>query len=455
MKAFILLLLIAMPTFSQKLWEIDVTGNGNLTDVREIPNSELLLFTYNTGRLEIRRGSDGSFVNQLISKPGESDGPVISSTGTLYYFRNTFATDTIEFRDIITNEPVIRISPIIEEYESNPIFDHRVYHRYNLFDNNTKLVGNIVYVDEDDSRNDESIRIIYNIVTRQIEYQRLFDVKSVDYYYSTIDKSYLSPDDKYFIETSGNYSRARIFNLQTRGYEVEFDGENNDEEKSKVDVLRNGRFQNDSIIIRTSSLSLKVYSFPEMQLKIDKNIWSKFHFFIGTYPLSLGLCENILTCNVNEEKENQTNQYYRYFVKIDLSTEQITYSSKNYQSSLDYCSVVVNDCSKLIIDRDFDNRLGVIACYDYSTLNVLPQNPGINYFSKLGSVINFNSSLFIGQNARIEIYDSVGNKVGNLYNGVINQASYQFQIPDLPSGAYYLQCQLPTQNLNFNFMVVI
>ncbi len=453
MKAFILLLLIAMPTFSQKLWEIDVTGNGNLTDVREIPNSELLLFTYNTGRLEIRRGSDGSFVNQLISKPGESDGPVISSTGTLYYYRS--AVDTIEFRDIITNEPVIRVSPQIEELEGNPVFDLKAFRRFELFGNNTKIYGYLSYRDEDDSRNNRSNYIIYNLLTKQIEYQRPYDENGIDHYYSTIEKSYMSPDDKYIIEISAVKPKARIFNLQTRVYEFQFDGENNDEEKSKVDVLENGRFQNDSMIIRISPLSLKVYSFPEMQLKIDKNIWSKFHFFIGTYPLSLGLCENILTCNVNEEKENQTNQYYRYFVKIDLSTEQITYSSKNYQSSLDYCSVVVNDCSKLIIDRDFDNRLGVIACYDYSTLNVLPQNPGINYFSKLGSVINFNSSLFIGQNANIEIYDSIGEKVAPLYSGIISQNNYQFNLPNLPSGVYYLQCQLTNQQvLNYKFILM-
>ena len=191
MKAFILLLLIAMPLFSQKLWEIDVTGNGNLTDVREIPNSELLLFTYNTGRLEIRRGSDGSFVNQLISKPGEFDGPVISRTGTLYYYRG--AVDTIEFRDIITNEPVIKVSPEITELEGNPVFDVKAFQMFELFDNNTKIIGNLVYADKDDSRNNRPNYIIYNLVTKQIEYQRPIDTEGTDYYYSTIDKSYLSP----------------------------------------------------------------------------------------------------------------------------------------------------------------------------------------------------------------------------------------------------------------------
>ena len=176
-----------MPTFSQKLWEIDVTGNGNLTDVREIPNSELLLFTYNTGRLEIRRGSDGSFVNQLISKPGESDGPVISSTGTLYYYRS--AVDTIEFRDIITNEPVIRVSPEIEELEGNPVFDVKGFQMFELFDNNTKIVGNMIYKDKDDSRNNRPNYIIYNLVTKQIEYTR--PSHTSDVYYSTISKTYL------------------------------------------------------------------------------------------------------------------------------------------------------------------------------------------------------------------------------------------------------------------------
>ncbi len=453
MKAFILLLLIAIPLFSQKLWEIDVTGNGNLTDVREIPNSELLLFTYSTGRLEIRRSSDGSFVNQLISKPGESDGPVISSTGTLYYYRS--AVDTIEFRDIITNEPVIRVSPEIEELEGNPVFDVKGFQMFELFDNNTKIIGNLIYADEDDSRNNKPNFVIYNIVTKQIEYQRPIDIKSTDYYYSITEKSYISPDERYIIETSGNYSRARMFNLQTKTYEFEFDGDVSEEQSYIAGVLENGRFQSNNLVTKGVSDMFRSYSFPDFILLENIDVWSKSHFFISSLN-GFNVCNDVFICDVAERKENQTNQYYRYYVKYNYIKGEIIYSSKNYQASLDYSAVFTYDnCSKVIIDRDYDNRDGVIACYDANTLDVIPQYPESNYFSQLGQVINFSSSLFMGQTANIEIYDSIGEKVAPLYSGIISQNNYQFNLPNLPSGAYYLQCQLPNQTLNFNFMVVI
>ena len=50
---FFILLISFTSAFSQKLWEIEVNPNDLLRDVMEIPNSDLLLFTYNTGKLEI------------------------------------------------------------------------------------------------------------------------------------------------------------------------------------------------------------------------------------------------------------------------------------------------------------------------------------------------------------------------------------------------------------------
>ncbi len=452
MKVFILLLLMAIPIFSQKIWEIDVTGNGNLTDVREIPNSELLLFTYNTGRLEIRRSSDGSFVNQLISKPGESDGPVISSTGTLYYYRS--AVDTIEFRDIITNEPVIRVSPVIEELESNPIFDLKAFRRFELFDNNTKIYGYLSYRDEDDSRNNRSNYIIYNLLTKQIEYQRPYDSQNIDYHYTGIEKSYLSPDEKYIIEISAVKPRARMFNLQTKTYEFEFDGDVSEEQSYIAGVLENGRFQSNNLVTKGVSDMFRSYSFPDFILLENIDVWSKSHFFISSLN-GFNVCNDVFICDVAERKENQTNQYYRYYVKYNYIKGEIIYSSKNYQASLDYSAVFTYDnCSKVIIDKDYDNRNGIVACYDANTLDAPQENQNQNYFSQDSNQITFNSQEFLGQLATIDIYNSVGAKVGTSYNGIINQSNLQFQLHDLPSGSYHLQCQLPNQTLNFNFMVV-
>ena len=163
----------------------------------------------------------------------------------------------------------------------------------------------------------------------------------------------------------------------------------------------------------------------------------------------------MITAQVAERIGKTGQNYYRYFMKIDLNTEQIMYSSKNTQVNLEYRNIFpLSDCEKIIIERDFDNRDGIVACYNQQTLDVIPDNPGVNYFSKIDAFINFSSTLFIGQNAIIAIYDSLGNKVATLYNGVINQTSYQFNLPDLSSGTYHIQCQLSSTNLNFNFVVV-
>lgn len=452
MKAFILLLLIAMPLFSQKLWEIDVTGNGNLTDVREIPNSELLLFTYNTGRLEIRRSSDGSFVNQLISKSGESDGPVISSTGTLYYYRS--AVDTIEFRDIITNEPVIRVSPEIEELESNPIFDNKAFRRFELFGNNTKIYGYLSYRDEDDSRNNRSNYIIYNLLTKQIEYQRPYDSKNIDYYYTGIEKSYMSPDEKYIIEISAVKPRARMFNLQTREYEFEFDNESGN--SYQFDALLTYKFISNSQMVFMSGTGFYIRSFPDFDLKYHIELFNKF----GIYPANHSgyyLCGDELFFITGEKIPGGGSQDYRFWhIRLNIKTDEIVFNSKDkYTFKTMFNGFLIGNCDKIIIPKDFDNRNGIIACYDYSTLDVLSQNPNQNYFTQDSHQITFNSQEFLGQLATIDIYNSVGAKVGSLFNGIIDQSNLQFQIPDLPSGAYYLQCQLQNQTLNFNFMVVI
>lgn len=142
-------------------------------------------------------------------------------------------------------------------------------------------------------------------------------------------------------------------------------------------------------------------------------------------------------------------------VQINIENNQLEYNYKDvYTTKSMYATYLIDNCTKIIVGKDIDNRNGIIACYDFQTLNKEINENGIGYFSKTDSIINFNSLEFIGQTANIEIFNSTGIKVGNLHNGILSRSIYYFQIPELPSGAYYLQCQLPNQNLNFNFVVV-
>ena len=123
-----LLLFIAIPVFSQKLWEIEVNPNDLLRDVMEIPNSDLLLFTYNSGKLEIRNSNDGSLVRDVIRPQGEKGGYNISGLGNSYYFsergdyepdkEDTYVNDTIFVYDLFTDEITNRISFDLKGYEN-------------------------------------------------------------------------------------------------------------------------------------------------------------------------------------------------------------------------------------------------------------------------------------------------------------------------------------------------
>ena len=123
-----LLLLIALPLFSQKLWEIQVDPSDYLRDVVEIPNSDLLLFTYNTGKLEIRNSQDGSLVKNVIVPNGELGSYNISGLGNSYYFSERaefepgnvekMINDTIFVYDLFSDQIIDRISFDIEGFEN-------------------------------------------------------------------------------------------------------------------------------------------------------------------------------------------------------------------------------------------------------------------------------------------------------------------------------------------------
>jgi len=269
MKTIIILMLLCITSaFSQKLWEIQVNPDDLLRDVKEIPNSDLLLFTYNTGKLEIRRSGYGSFVNQLIKKPHESGELRITNNGQLYYYQS--GNDTLEYRDILTNETVIRISPEIEGLEGDPKFDSKAFQRFELFENNTKVVGNMVYMDDDDSRNNVNYFVIYDIPTRTVEYKN----NPYDERYMFIGKSYLSPDDRYFIETAYNKPYGRIFNLETKEYEFEFDGSESDEESYKIGAISGGKFESNNLLGIYDLYEIKLFTFPDLILYKQYNFFN-------------------------------------------------------------------------------------------------------------------------------------------------------------------------------------
>jgi len=456
MKILILLILLSSTLFSQKLWEIEVNPNDLLRDVTEIPNSDLLLFTYNTGKLEIRRIEDGSFVNQLISKTNESGDLRISNSGKYYYkqYYNYNASipdnDTIEIKDIRNNEVYLKFSPSINNLELENDFKNKKIFNCFLIENDTKILSRVYYT-FGDGQKVYGYFFIYNIVTK--EYEKIEDVV-LGGDYSAISKSYLSPDDKYMIEVSAVKSKARLFNTLTKEYEFEFDGSESDEESYKLGALQNGSFQFNNFINIGSGSEYILFSFPQLNIEEKINFFSKYGLFLSQ-PGRNSICNNSSILRIFERLPNQPTKYYKYFVNYDFSSREFIYSSKEYQNNLDYCEIFsIDNCQKIIIDRDFDYRPGIIACYDYNTLDVESYNNKSVHFYNSDNTITFNSQEFIGQIANIGIYNSSGSKIGTLHNGIINQENYNFQIPDLPSGAYYLQCQLPNQNLHFNFMVV-
>lgn len=154
MKILILLILLSSTLFSQKLWEIQVNPDDMLRDVTEIPNSDLLLFTYNTGKLEIRRSEDGSLVRDVIRPQGELGSYNISGLGNSYYFseraeymkgkENTYINDTIFIYDLFSDEIINKISFDLEGYENKENISTKKI-RYSFTPDMTKIFGKIEY----------------------------------------------------------------------------------------------------------------------------------------------------------------------------------------------------------------------------------------------------------------------------------------------------------------------
>lgn len=196
---------------------------------------------------------------------------------------------------------------------------------------------------------------------------------------------------------------------------------------------------------------IKLFTFPDLIL------YKQYNFFNDNLRLAgYIICNEDIILNCFQRKPDAGKHDYEYWYSIyNIVTESITYNSYNelifppgVRMSL------ISNCNNVVFINDIDYTLGKVTCYNFNTLDVNDNLDNFNYFEKNGTNINFNSNEFIGQFSNISIYNSSGSNVGDIHNGIITQPNYSFQLPELPSGTYYLQCQLPNQNLNFNFVVV-
>ncbi len=447
LKFYIIILLIAKPVFSQKIWEVKHEKNFYFYKALEVPNSDLLILEFENKFIEIRHKSDGSLVNKYIKKQNESGEIRIPNTGDVYYYTNS--NGSFECRNILTNELEIYVPEINYYLDKNTEYNSKTLQKFELYDNNTKLIGYLCYLDTNDLKNYKNILIIYNLKTNAIEYESINSVFGLN----TIYRSYISPDDKYFIQIYSIAEKASMFNLQTK-QSTEFKVREKD---GTIDLLGTkivyllmwGTFQNDGIICTFFEDRLLIYTFPEFKQKSNDIAVQKDRlFFTGTSPIRLcGDYSNTLAYKWINFKMN----YYKiYFIKFNNITGNIVFNSENIPLTFeDKVIYILDDCNKIIFNDD-----GYIVCYNINTLDI--QNTIINEhcFNHYDDKIYFNSEDYLGQLAKINIYNNLGAEVTSLYNGIINQRNFQFQILDLPSGIYHLQCQLPSKNLYFNFVII-
>ncbi len=474
MKTILLLLFfITIPVFSQKLWEIEHNPNDVVRDVSEIPNSDLLLFTYNSGKLEIRNSNDGSLVRNVIRPQGEKGGYNISGLGNSYYFsargdyepdkEETYVNDTIFVFDLFTDEIINRITFDVGQYKSQSNFINKSL-KYNFTPDMTKVFGKIgynfidgpgfhfFYVYDINHR-----KIIYTEEVNRLRVSEFGEFTGPGFYL----KSYRSSPDSKFLILNGMdngdgkwddpVGAAKMFNVELNEMSILMTNKNTSSEKLGALTSSNTRFLSNSKLI---SSGYNIYNFPNFNLVRSINLFADYGLH-SVLDNESSICNNNLFCRVGERIENTQNKFYYYHIFLNYDDKNIILNTKNLQTSLEFSrKFLIKNCLNLIVVKDFDNREGIVTCYEFNTLDVEFINSNNVYFNKVDNAINFNSQEFIGQTASIEIYNSVGARVGTLYNGFINQPNYNFQIPELPSGAYYLQCQLPIQNLNFNFVVV-
>lgn len=435
-------------SFSQKLWE-SYKDNQSIKDVKEVPDLGVLVFDFYRGNYEVRNASTGILVNKLIIKDNESDGILkISNHKGLYNFH--YSKDSIEFRSILTNEVKIKISPTVFEFEKELKSFDKFYYKYEIYDSNTKVIGNIIYSNIEPNQPNRTFFFIYDIPNDEFSYLRDITVSDMEEQFD--DVSFISPDENYYVESNHYKSIVRLLNLKTLEFDYEFEGKDDIEKSMLLGTLKYGVFDGYGVIGRAINEYILTYTFPEMIL-IDKvDINSKYGInFSSNYS---NICGDIVISEVAERDKYEFTKVYRYFIVYNFKTDEILFSSKELQTSLDYCKIFVYDnCRKVIIDRDFRNSHLFIASYDLITLSSEKKQNNFDYFNHNLNTITFYSNEFIGKSANIDIYNSLGKKVITLHNGLISNQEYNFHIPELINGVYFLQCQLESQNLNYSFII--
>lgn len=449
MKSLLLLtILLYNISFSQKLWE-SYKDNQSIRNVKEVPDLGVLVFDFYGGNYEVRNASTGIILNKLIIKENESDGILkISNHKGLYNFH--YSKDSIEFRSILTNDIKLKISPSVFEFEKELESFDKSYFKYEIYDSNTKIIGNLIYSNIEPNQSNRTFFFIYDIPNDEFIYVRDATVTELEEQFD--DVSFISPDENYYIESNYYKSIVRLLNLKTFEFDFEFEGKDDIEKSMLIGNLRFGVFDGYNLVGRAINQYILTYSFPEMTLidKIDLNSKYGFHFASSNFSF----CGDIVISEVAERDKYEFTKVYRYFIVYNFKTDEILFSSKDLQISLDYCKIFVYDnCQKVIIDRDFDNRHLFIASYDLNTLSSERKQHNFKYFNHQFNSISFISNEFIGKSANIEIYNSLGKKIITLHNGLISQSEYIFQIPELINGVYFLLCQLEKQNLNYSFII--
>jgi len=437
MKILMLLILLTSTLFSQKLWEIEL--DKNIIQVELMPDGEHFIVNYGiTGenkkdmKVEVRKLIDGSIEKQILTD--EFRNAYIESN-TEIYFTQDFKYFMLKYSNILfdveTLKPVRTFEAILD-WNGESIDIGKVQ-----FSKDNKYVFILNRGDFDG----EPVAPYFTTARSSVyifDFQTGEFIKKIFLPYLT-ENIEISDDGKYLQTFEG----LKYYNPNS-GLPIPIhiiDTENLDV-ILKMPYLKEGKFCNfintkDVAYIFNNNSNYKFYDL------LDSNIIIEYNFAkdVGSNYGRL----------ISSKKGDKLFNFNHKDVHIYDYPELNLLDHKPNSEIFTGIIKLTND-EKYTINLETPDRK-VIKCFDLQTLNI-EHNITNNYFQKENNTITFNSQEFIGQIANIGIYNSSGSKIGTLHNGIINQENYNFQIPELPSGAYYLQCQLPNQNLNFNFMVV-
>lgn len=437
--------------FSQKLWENFLNTENTIYEVIDVPDTDYFIISFVSDDVEIRDKNTGKIIKNIYMFDRGQGNIRTSKNGEIYCrkyygFPNVDGIDELEIRYLFNGKIKYKQIISIDSLEFDKDYNSKFLSFLNFMENGTKLFLQVSY--NLGYNKQVYYYIIYNLETNELE--DIISKKNE----ANIFNIYLSPDEKYIIEIEKGEQIARLLDIKSKTYTRIFYARDNNYEYDKVNALVYGSFQNDTLLLYSNYSELIFYKFPEMEVIKKINMLVMHNVRIDPSN-QLKLCGEYLTTNVVEKIENTSSSFYQYFIKYNVEKERIEFSSKELQKSLDFSLIYnIDNCNKLLVVKDYDNRNSILACYDNNILDIKEKVKSSKYFTNTNSTINFNSQEFIGQIANLDIYNSTGIKLNTLHRGIINQTNYNFNLPELPSGAYYFQCQTANQNLNFNFVVV-